>query len=112
LRGSLRELEAVAASEHWDPLSLWRYIELKGSLDGVVEDAAALAPWRQRLAELQAEPDAVDHLLAEVETAFEEAGGELPMGPTSGGADRLLSQLGRSAGERSRHTVRTADGEV
>lgn len=95
LDGSLREMERVPPAEHWDPLSLWRYIELRCSLEGCSEDDASLVPWRERWHELQAEPDAIDHLLAEVETAFEEADG------TEG--------VGAAAEE---HRVRTADGRV
>ncbi|HET7321814.1 MAG TPA: hypothetical protein VFI96_04905, partial [Longimicrobiaceae bacterium] len=69
---ALREMERVPPSEHWDPLSLWRFIELKCTLEGCDEKDDELAPWRERWEELQAEPDAVDDLLAEVEAAFEE----------------------------------------
>jgi Flp pilus assembly protein TadD len=105
-RAALRELEKVPASEHWDPLSLWRYIELKCSLDDCSETDPALAPWRERWLELQAEPDVIDHLLAEVETAFEESGGEPTPTPLSGeaGAPAIAPP--------EPHTVRTADGQV
>jgi Flp pilus assembly protein TadD len=69
--GALREMDRVPPEEHWDTLSLWRYVELKCSIDGLDEADASLARWRERWAELQQEPDAVDHLLAEVEAAFE-----------------------------------------
>lgn len=105
MQAALRELETVPPAEHWDPLSLWRYIEMKCSLEGVGEDAAELAPWRDRWAELQDEPDVIDHLLAEVETAFEEAGGEPT--PTAITADGSLPLLPAEP-----HTVRTADGQV
>jgi Flp pilus assembly protein TadD len=103
-QAALRELENVPASEHWDPLSLWRYIELKCSLHDCREEDPALAPWRERWAELQEEPDSIDHLLAEVETAFEESGGEPTPTPVVTEAATLLSAAA--------HTVRTADGQV
>ncbi|CAN5637408.1 hypothetical protein BH23GEM6_BH23GEM6_14380 [soil metagenome] len=103
---ALRELELVPASEHWDPLSLWRYIELKCSLEGCREEDPALTPWRERWVELQDEPDPVDHLLAEVETAFEESGGE----PTPIGAPIEASSVPAAVEEP--HTVRTAEGQV
>jgi Flp pilus assembly protein TadD len=103
-QSALRELENVPAAEHWDPLSLWRYIELKCSLDGCREDDPALTPWRERWAELQEEPDSIDHLLAEVETAFEESGGEPTPTPIAAEGGTLLSA--------APHTVRTADGQV
>lgn len=96
-QGALREMERVPAAEHWDPLSLWRYIELKSSMDGVAETDASLEPWRMRWAELQTDPDAVDHLLAEVEASFEESGGDAPSATPAPAAV---------------HRVTTADGEV
>lgn len=98
MQSALREMERVPPAEHWDPLSLWRFIELKCTLEGFTEDAPALAPWRDRWRELQAEPDAVDHLLAEVESAFEEADAAAP--PAALELDRAI------------HRVRTADGRV
>jgi Flp pilus assembly protein TadD len=90
--GALRELERVPAEEHWDTLSLWRLIELKGSLEGVPEDDPSLATWRARTEELQSEPVELDHLLAEVEAAFAENDHEPVV--------------------RELHRVRTADGKT
>jgi Flp pilus assembly protein TadD len=101
MEGALREMERVPPAEHWDPLSLWRFIELRCSIDGCAEDDDSLAAWRNRWAELQADPDAVDHLLAEVESAFEEAGGEMAPPPSA-----------TAAPEAPVHRVRTADGKV
>jgi Flp pilus assembly protein TadD len=96
LEDALRELERVPPEEHWDPLSLWRFIELKCTLQGCSEDDEALAPWRSRWQEMQAEPDVIDHLLAEVESGFEDSeAGSAP-----------------SAAPREPHRVRTADGKV
>ncbi|HUE95160.1 MAG TPA: tetratricopeptide repeat protein [Longimicrobiaceae bacterium] len=118
LAGSLRELEQVPPEEHWDPLSLWRYIELKCSLEKVPEEDAALTPWRSRWEELRGEPDAIDHILAEVEAAFEEAGGEYPLpssAPAALQAPPALPVLppvsGIPLGDDS-HRVRTADGAI
>lgn len=113
--GALRELERVPPAEHWDPLSLWRFIELKSSLQGCAEDDPTLAPWRERWAELQAEPDSIDHLLAEVELAFEEAAGDspLPSAEASEPTPLLLPPvLEAEAGGFDLHRVRTADGKV
>lgn len=98
---ALREMQRVPPAEHWDPLSLWRFIELRCSIDGCSEDDVSLAPWRERWTELQAEPDAVDHLLAEVEAAFEESGGDAPV---------PLATL--TPPEPAVHRVRTADGKL
>ena len=102
LEASLREMERVPPAEHWDPLSLWRFVELKCTLDGATEDDPSLSPWRDRWLELQSEPDAVDHLLAEVEAAFEEAGNDATASPT------VIPGLARFEAEI--HRVRTADG--
>ena len=103
MEASLREMERVPPAEHWDPLSLWRYVELKCTLDGAREDDPALAPWRDRWMELQAEPDAVDHLLAEVEAAFEEAGNDASASPTVIPATPRPEEV---------HRVRPADGRM
>jgi tetratricopeptide (TPR) repeat protein len=94
-RAALLELEKVPPSEHWDPVSIWRVLELLRDHRGVRGDGD-LQPWRDRLAELQGEPDEIDHLLAEVEVAFD--AGEMAFGP----------EQRTGAGVR----VRTADGAV
>jgi Flp pilus assembly protein TadD len=113
---ALRELEQVPPAEHWDPLSVWRYIELKCSLDKCRETDACLAPWRDRWEELRGEPDAIDHLLGEVEAAFEEAGGEYPLpasSPRALQAAPVLPILPATTQMRNgSHRVRTADGTM
>ena len=113
-RGALRELERVPPAEHWDTLSLWRYVELKSALDGVPQDDPRLDPWRQRLIELEIEPDDVDHLLAEVEAQFE--GGDEAASPVLELApqiDMILRMLNNGEiGEDEQHRVRTVEGSV
>jgi Flp pilus assembly protein TadD len=94
-RAALRELEKVPPAEHWDPVSVWRVLELVRSFR---PDAGgeALDPWRLRIAELQGEPDAIDHLLAEVEVSFD--------------SDEVPGDRPVRAGARVH--VRTADGAV
>jgi tetratricopeptide (TPR) repeat protein len=123
-RGALTELEQVPPVEHWDTLSLWRYVELKRQLDGVSEDDAWFAPWRERIAELEVEPDGIDHLLAEVEAAFEGAGAEdaQPAPELAPQMDFLMKMLGSPAAPTTpeeeeeeapaAHRVRTAEGSV
>lgn len=117
LNGALRELDHVPASEHWDPLSVWRYLELKYTLGGHRENDAELEPWRERLRELRSEPDSIDHLLAEVETSFDL--GAKPSRRSAakrGGADLLGGLLSLGSGsldeEDGVHRVRTPDGAV
>lgn len=116
LATALRELEKVPPEEHWDALSVWRFIELKCSLEKVDEADGQLAPWRERWEELRGEPDAIDHILAEVEAAFEEAGGDGPLpSPLDQHMPPLLSMLLPPRDPPSIapiHRVRTADGTV
>jgi len=68
---ALRELERVPPPEHWDPLAVWRLVELKRALWQVEDDDPRLLPWTRRLDELEALDDPIDRLLAELETAGE-----------------------------------------
>jgi Flp pilus assembly protein TadD len=122
LRGALTELEQVPPAEHWDTLSLWRYIELKRQLDGVAEDDPWFGSWRERLVELESEPDDIDHLLAEVEASFE----GIPEGFGGGGTElatqvetviEMLARPGEASSDvtgasTTVHRVRTAEGSV
>lgn len=128
LRGALQELEQVPPAEHWDTLSVWRYIELKTQLDAVAEDDAWFVPWRERLAELEEEPDGIDHLLAEVEAGFEgvvdeQAAAALELsaqmdfimkilGPAPGAAPGVPGVPEPVAAPPREHRIRTAEGSV
>lgn len=70
--GALRELERVPPSEHWDPVALWRLIELKRALHGLDSGDPEFVPWEARLEELEVEPDPLDELLAELEAGAHE----------------------------------------
>jgi Flp pilus assembly protein TadD len=120
LGGALRELERVPPAEHWDTLSLWRFVELKCAVDQVKDDDPVLAPWRERIGELEADPDQIDHLLAEVESSFEGAEDE-PAQPIELTAqiDFIMRMLGPGGEAREAretevrpHRVRTAEGTV
>jgi len=116
LPGALRELEKVPPTEHWDTLSLWRYVELKCAVDRLREDDPVLAPWRERIGELEADPDPIDHLLAEVEAAFE-GGEDEPAQPLelSAQIDFIMRMLNPADGretEVTAHRVRTAEGTL
>jgi tetratricopeptide (TPR) repeat protein len=79
--GALREFERVPPMEHWDPVAVWRIMELKRALWHMEEGDARLAPWEDRLRELEGIADPIDQLLAEVEAgmglAHLQAGGEI-----------------------------------
>src|SRR5690606_10415018 len=59
-------------SEHWDPVALWRLIELKRALHGLDSGDPEFVPWEARLEELEVEPDPLDELLAELEAGAHE----------------------------------------
>jgi len=65
--GALREFERVPPMEHWDPMAVWRIMELKRALWHMEPGDARLAPWEERLQELEGMQDDIDRLLAEVE---------------------------------------------
>lgn len=119
---ALRHLERVPPDEHWEPASLWCVIDLKRALRRVADGAEELAPWRQRLAEVDREPDGIDHLLAEVEAAFECSDALPTQTHTLSPERRLLSALlsGPPCGaDRTPpppsippHRVRTRDGHT
>jgi hypothetical protein len=72
LDAALAEFERTAPGDHWDEFGVLRLLELKRTLLRLPEGDPEMAPWEARLAELTAEPDAVDALLAEVEQAMME----------------------------------------
>ena len=65
---ALFHLEKTYPQDHLDELALWRTIELKKATYRLADDDPLLAPWYERLAEVAGEPDALDELLAEVES--------------------------------------------
>lgn len=66
--GALREFERVSPQAHWDPLAVWRLMELKRTLWHLDHGDPRLAPWEDRLRELESLEDPIDRLLADVES--------------------------------------------
>lgn len=64
---ALFHYELTAPDEHFDELGLWRAVELKKTVYRLADDDPELSPWYERLAEVTADPDPLDELLAEVE---------------------------------------------
>jgi hypothetical protein len=87
-------------------------VELKSAVEGVPGDDPLFEPWRARLAELEEEPDEIDHLLAQVEASFEEPEDE-PARPIeiSAQMDFIMKVLG-TGDRRDVHRVRTVEGSV
>jgi len=91
--GALESFECVPPDDHWDPLALWRLIELRRAFGVGREDEAMV--WEARLEELEAEADPLDDLFAEVE----------------GNLDEQFDLFDITA-DRGSHRVRLADGKV
>jgi tetratricopeptide (TPR) repeat protein len=75
LEAALGEFERTTPEDHWDELGIWRLVELRKSAGGLSDDDLGLKPWDDRLTEISSDPDAIDELLAEVETQFMEREG-------------------------------------
>lgn len=102
--GALREFEAVPPHEHWDPLGIWRIIELNRAFRHLEPGDPRLLPWELRLSELE-DDDPVDRVLAELEAEMDV------------GADRSQLELFESGWPGARapdgeHEVRTREGAV
>ena len=101
--GALESLVALSPAEHWDPLAVWRLIELEKAVGGLESGDPELIVWQGRLEELEQDLDPLDELLAEVEAAAadEEGDSELWTSPP---------QPQRSHSVESLHRVRLPDG--
>lgn len=104
--GSLRELERVPPPEHWDALAVWRLMELKRAVWHLEVGDARMAPWEDRLRELEELEDPIDRLLAEVESSVRGGPGGPPMDPSQ------LELFERSQGKSSQAVVRLIDGHL
>ena len=63
-------LEQVPPSEHWDPVAIWRLLELKRALYAIEAGQPEIGSWERRLDELEGQSDPIESLLAEVELRF------------------------------------------
>ena len=70
---SLYHFERTTPDDHWDELGIWRLVELKKTLHGAREEDAELKPWEARIGDLTGELDAIDELLAEIESRAAES---------------------------------------
>jgi Flp pilus assembly protein TadD len=104
--GSLRELERVPPTEHWDPLAVWRLMELKRTLWHLESGDPRLAPWEQRLRELEELEDPIDRLLAEVESRMGAGDPDQYFDPSQ------LELFERSVDGEGVRVIRLSDGHV
>lgn len=102
--GALREFERVPPQEHWDALAVWRLMELKRALWHLEAGDARLAPWEQRLRELEDLDDPIDRLLSEVEAIMGGHGPGLVYDPSQ------LELFEKDAEDTGGHAVRLMDG--
>ncbi len=105
--GALREFERVPPSEHWDSLGVWRVIELKRLLWQMEPGDARLAPWEERLQELESYEDPVEQLLAEVEARVNGFPGFEGTDPR-----QLELFMESGGGEGEVHQVRLPEGQL
>lgn len=106
--GALREFERAPPQEHWDPLAVWRVVELKRVLWQMDAEDHRIRPWNDRLRELDETEDPIDRLLAEVEA---EASGHALTMPD----ENQLELFGRGASggrDQNSHAIRLADGHA
>lgn len=77
---ALREFQKVPVSELWDPLAVWRTIELLRGFEGLSPEAEKLDPYLKRMEELNPDLTPEERLLAEVEATALTGGPEDPSG--------------------------------
>ena len=99
--GALENLALLAPADHWDPLAVWRLMELKKTVGGLDEGDPELLVWEARLDELEKEIDPTDDLLAEIEAAAMEGKGHF--------WHALAPSVGQGV-DASVHRVRLPDG--
>jgi Flp pilus assembly protein TadD len=105
--GSLREFERVPPPEHWDALAVWRLMELKRTLWHLEAGDARLAPWEERLKELEDLHDPIDQLFAEIEARV--FGGDL--GAYFDPSQLELFERNQGDPDDTSHVVRLNDGQ-
>jgi Flp pilus assembly protein TadD len=103
--GALAAFSVLAPAEHWDPLAVWRLIDLKKTVGGLSASDPELMIWEGRMEELEADLDPIDELLAELEASATDAAA-----PTGSAAPQPGEAGGTSSG--SVHRVRLPDGSV
>lgn len=107
---ALEHYRRVPPEEIWDPLAVWRTVELLRSYRGVPADAQELAPYLDRLERLTAEASPEDRLLASVEADRAESA------PRPADRRQLdlftLASPAPEGREPEVHTVRARDGRV
>lgn len=106
-RGALRELEQVPPADQWDPLAVWRLLELKRTVQGIATNDTRLDAWTARLDQLEStDSDPLDRLLDEVAGEFADRHSWTPRD------ENQLELFELSDGESHDVKVRLPGGEV
>lgn len=109
---ALDEFERVPADRMWDPLAVWRAVELLRGFRGLPADAAAIDPLVRQLEVLTAEPAPEERLLAELEAAAD-PGSAAASVPDRNQLDLFVLERGRpEARNPDVHIVRARDGKL
>ncbi len=66
---ALTHLARLGPDEHWDPLAVWRLLELKKTVGGLEDEDPELMVWEARLDEIEDDIDVIDDMLAEIEAS-------------------------------------------
>lgn len=109
---ALRTFRRVPPDQMWDPLAVWRTVELLRGFRDLPSDDPALEPYLEQLERLERDPSPEDRLLAEVEASVR---GTEPEPGTDHRQQLDLFGLGPAQpGGRGPevHTVRARDGRV
>ncbi len=106
---ALFHLERTKPEDHWDELGIWRLMELKKSHLRIKDDDPSLGIWEARLTELTPPADALEEMLAEIESrandsAQEEARTQLEL------FGALLADLSDKKEAPDLHRVVSRDG--
>lgn len=105
--GALEHFALLAPGDHWDPLAVWRLIELKKAVAGVDGDDPELMVWRDRLDQLEGAVDPVEEMLLEIEAAAMDAESDRWDGAGSSVADGLSAPT-----DAGFHRIRLPDGST
>ncbi|MDP2481424.1 MAG: tetratricopeptide repeat protein [Candidatus Palauibacterales bacterium] len=109
---ALEEFERVPPDRMWDPLAVWRAVELLRGFRGLPPDADAIEPLMRQLEILTEEPAPEERLLAEIEAAADpgSAGASVP---DRNQLDLFVLERGRpEARNPGVHVVRARDGKL
>ncbi len=106
---ALAAFAVLPPAQHWDPLAVWRLMELKKTVGGLDPSDPELLVWEGRLEELETEIDPIDEILAEIEAAARDEPEPWPARARQDDPAEVRSATGSGGGA---HRVRLPDGCV